>query len=277
MTDKNDWQGRVGASWADEYERTDRSFSVLTDRLLGLASSGGFSRALDIGCGAGELSLALGRGHPSAVIRGIDISERLIEAARRRGSRRGNVGFEIADAARWKPVTLDAAPDLLVSRHGVMFFEDPAGAFSHLRSIAAPSARFVFSCFRNRDENNWATEVSSLLPGSPAASPDGPWPFALANREKTAGLLEQAGWEDVRLEPFDFPYIAGGGDNPVEDAVSYFLSIGPAARAAADLTPEARAGFTDDLRHLLGKHRDGGLVMLKAAAWLVSATAPERP
>jgi len=34
MTDASEWQGRVGASWAAEWRRTDRSFAPLTERLL---------------------------------------------------------------------------------------------------------------------------------------------------------------------------------------------------------------------------------------------------
>lgn len=275
MTDKSDWQGRVGDSWAREWERTDRSFSALTDRLLGLASSGGFTNALDIGCGAGELSLALGRGHSASQVHGIDISEKLVEAAKGRGQKRPNVSFAVADATRWTPAEASAAPDLLVSRHGVMFFDRPVQAFGHLRSVAAPRARLVFSCFRNMEENAWATQLLSLLPGMPPAPPEGPGPFALASKRETCSILEDAGWRDIDFEAFDFPYIAGAGEHAVEDAVSYFLSIGPAARAAANLSPEARAGFTEDLRHLLEKHRDGGIVMLKAAAWLVTARAPD--
>lgn len=275
MTDKSDWQGRVGDSWAREWGRTDRSFSALTDRLLGLASSGGFSNALDIGCGAGELSLALGRGHPASCVHGIDISPKLVEVAEGRGQKRLNVSFALGDATRWEPSEDSAAPDLLVSRHGVMFFDRPVDAFGHLRSVAAPRARLVFSCFRKMEENAWATQPLTLLPGLSPSPSEGPGPFSLASKQDTHRILEEAGWRDIAFEAFDFPYIAGAGEHPVEDAVSYFLSIGPAARAAASLTPEARTGFTADLRHLLEKHRDGGIVMLKAAAWLVTARTPD--
>ena len=48
MTDRSDWEGRVGRSWADEWRRTDRSFGVLTDRLVEVATREAFSFALDI-------------------------------------------------------------------------------------------------------------------------------------------------------------------------------------------------------------------------------------
>ena len=68
MVDKDEWQGRTGDIWAAEWRRTDRSFSLLTEKLIGRIGGSGFFRALDIGCGAGELSLALARGQAGAGI-----------------------------------------------------------------------------------------------------------------------------------------------------------------------------------------------------------------
>src|SRR5690349_18313628 len=178
--DRSDWEGRVGRKWADEWRRTDRSFAGLTDRLLARASARPISRALDVGCGAGELSLALGRGHSEAEIIGLDISEDLVEAARERAAHLNNVMFFVADAATWRGSQF--SPDLVVSRHGVMFFGDPVGAFTNLAKGAAPNARLVFSCFRDRSENPWAEQVAALLPEGtiPVEAPETPGPFAFA-------------------------------------------------------------------------------------------------
>ena len=56
-----DWSGSTGESWAAEWQRTDRSFGGVTERLLARTRGLDFRRAVDIGCGAGELSLALAR------------------------------------------------------------------------------------------------------------------------------------------------------------------------------------------------------------------------
>ena len=74
MTDRSDWEGRVGRSWADEWRRTARSFGVLTDRLVEVATREAFSLALDIGCGAGETSLRLADARREARVLGVDIS-----------------------------------------------------------------------------------------------------------------------------------------------------------------------------------------------------------
>lgn len=274
MTDKNDWQGRVGASWAAEWERTDRSFGALTDRLLGAASAGKFTSALDIGCGAGELALALARGHHGAAVTGIDISARLLDVAQKRGNQLANLKFHLADASIWSPA--EYSPDLLVSRHGVMFFDDPAAAFANLANIAAANARLVFSCFRGPAENEWARQIVALLPDGTVqpSDPIAPGPFAFADPDRVTQILTESGWRDVAFEEVDYPYVAGAGRYAVDDSISYLLAIGPAARIAAGLDEAARDHFIGRLRRYLTASEQDGIVALHAAAWIVTATAP---
>ncbi|MDZ4306260.1 class I SAM-dependent methyltransferase [Allopontixanthobacter sp.] len=268
-----EWEGPVGAKWAREWRRTDRSFAGLTDRLLGHARSEPVFSALDIGCGAGELSLALGRSHTHAEVLGIDISEDLIAAARSRAINSPNVRFEVADAAVWN--SDEFTPDLLLSRHGVMFFPEPTAAFANLRQSAAPSARLIFSCFRSVDDNPWATGLTELLPAGLFQPPQSmvPGPFAFADKDAVTAMLVEAGWSDIEFEKVDFAYIAGTGEDAVADAKSYFLSIGPAARAAAGMAEGVRAAFSKRLDGFIESHLDGDLVALLAGAWIVTARA----
>lgn len=273
MTDKAEWEGRVGRTWAAEWRRTDRSFTALTERLLGTATGAAFAQALDIGCGAGEVSLALARANPDARVVGVDVSDELLAAARRRGGDLPNLAFERADASRWTRAGF--APDLLVSRHGVMFFPDPVAAFAHLADLSAADARLAFTCFRRPSENAWASGLTSLLPSGLGAPPppDQPGPFAFADTARVERILAEAGWRDAVFEAVDFPYVAGAGDDPVEDALSYFLAIGPAARAAAQMESDERSRFIEGLRGFLHDHLEEGRVALQAGAWLVTARA----
>ena len=233
MTDANEWRGRTGDSWAAQWRRTDRSFGPLTERLLSRTREFSFASALDLGCGAGELSLAIARGRPHVAVTGIDISPQLVEVARGRGAHLPNVAVEAADAATWEPGD-GFVPELLVSRHGVMFFDDPVAAFAHLAAISAPGAGLLFSCFRERSENPFFTEAARLLPNAePAPPPGAPGPFAFGDQRHVRAILENAGWAQVDFEPFDFAMVAGGCVDPVADAAEYVATIGPAARKIA--------------------------------------------
>lgn len=271
MTGAQEWQGRVGHNWAAEWERTDRSFAALTPHLLAAIEAEPGRRIVDIGCGAGELSIAVASTRADAQVTGVDISEELIVAARTRAGSLANLSFAVADAADWRAE--GAAPDLYVSRHGVMFFTDPPATFAHLSAMAAPGARMVFSCFRPASENTWAAEIARLLPpGKPVPAVDfPPGPFAFADPDHVRRCLK--GWRDITFMPLDFAYVAGSGSNPVADALSFFSRIGPAAAAIRTLPDQPRAAFERGLLELVQSRHVGGRVCFPAAAWLVTATA----
>ncbi len=271
MTAIEDWQGKTGEGWAGEWRRTDRSFGGLTERLLGRTREFPFRHALDVGCGAGELSLALARGNPQARVVGVDVSPALVAAARGRGGNISNVEFELGDASQWNPAD-DFTPQLLISRHGVMFFADPPAAFANLASFAAEDAGLLFSCFRDRSENPFFTAIGALLP-TPAELPDpyAPGPFAFAERDHVAAILGDGGWRDIAFEPFDFAMIAGAGEDPIAEAMAYFLQIGPAAAAMREMDEAARARTLEAMRSVVEDNCHDDVVALRAATWIVTA------
>lgn len=272
MTSMHDWQGKTGDGWAAEWRRTDRSFGGLTERLLARSREFPFRHALDIGCGAGELSLALARGRPHVRVIGVDVSPQLIEAARSRIDHAPNLEFVVADAARWHPAD-DFTPQLLISRHGVMFFADPPGAFAHLASLAADRAALLFSCFRPLAENPFFSEIGALLP-APAEAPDpyAPGPFAFAERDHVSAILTDGGWREIAFEPFDFAMIAGVGEDPVSDALAFFQRIGPAAAAIREMDDATRGEALEAIREVAQRNCRDGVVALRAATWIVTAT-----
>lgn len=270
MTDALDWQGKVGDSWAAEWQRTDRSFTQLTQRLHDTISSRApeSGHAIDIGCGAGETSLGLALAKPGVAVTGIDLSADLLAIARSRAADIRNVRFVQKDAV--VGVADLATVDLYVSRHGVMFFDNPVAAFTAFRQAAAPNAQMIFSCFRDWTLNAFAYEVALLAKGA-APKADAPGPFAFAERDRVADILEASGWKNIHAEAFDFNYIAGEGTDPVVDAMSFMRRIGPAARAIADASEDERPALIDGLHEICEKYRTGNAILFPAAAWIWSA------
>lgn len=278
MTENFEWQGKVGDVWAEEWQRTDRALGPLNSVLVACASRGGIPRKiLDVGCGAGATSLAMADGFPAARVLGIDLSGSLIAVAEQRSRARSKLSFAVKDAAKFDDPLF--RPDLIVSRHGVMFFDDPVAAFASLRSAVAEGARLIFSCFRSADDNEWATAIAGLLPDSgPAragAAAPGPGPFAFADPAHVADILCAAGWAQPQPQTFDFTYLAGEGQEAAKEALEFFSRIGPAARAIRDLAPGEARNFRSRLETLLRERLSGGTVSFKAAAWVWTARASE--
>ncbi|MDE2436161.1 MAG: methyltransferase domain-containing protein [Sphingomonadales bacterium] len=270
MTTVMDWHARTGRSWADNYRLTDRSFASLTERLLERIGERDGNSVLDIGCGAGQLALAVARQRPGAQVIGVDVSPDLVTVATERGTQHGNASFVLADAETWRDP--DFSPEVLISRHGVMFFDDPPAAFANLANMAGQGAQLVFSCFRTPAENPWASEIAGLLKLPPSPDPTAPGPFAFANPEHVRGILDAGGWRDPQFEAVNFVYIAGKGDDPVEDALEFFQRIGPAAQTLQTLEGEDRTRALGWVRDWLVEHRSGDLVAFTAAAWIVTAS-----
>ncbi len=275
MTGASDWSGPIGSIWATEWERTDRSFAELSltlDAVVKGHVGGAAMRVVDIGCGAGATSIALARARPQAMITGVDISADLIEVAKRRAGDLGNLSFAIGPAEQ---VAADLAPvDLFISRHGVMFFPDPVAAFTKLRAAAAPGASIIFSCFRRPADNPWASALIEAI-GAPTPAAPGyvPGPFAFAEPGFVADVLTKAGWILPAPRAVDYGYRAGGGADPVEDALAFFKRIGPTANFLRNAEGAERDAAIDRLRVLLEACRSGDAVDFPAAAWLWSAKA----
>ncbi len=276
MTSDRDWTGRVGDIWATEWRRTDRSFEGLAPVLNAaiLAAAGPQTRTIvDIGCGAGATSLASAQALPDGQVIGIDLSPKLIAVANHRAGHLTNVAFHCADVA--SAVVMHAPVDLYVSRHGVMFFADPVAAFAQLAEAAAPGAALVFSCFAERAANRWAVET--VAGADDASGPTGamtaPGPFAFADPAYVVEILKQAGWRATTPQRVEFAYRAGGGADPVADAVDYLSRIGPAASRIRDTHGAEREQALARLTSACVYRLAGDAVEFPAAAWIWTAHA----
>ena len=270
------WNSKVGDTWARMQARLDRAFTPVTAALLTIAAPQPGEDVLDVGCGTGETTLALvGAVGDDGAVMGVDISEALLARARERADELVcDVEFHNVDAA-----TFDTEPgfDLVVSRFGVMFFDDPVAAFANLHRLTAPGGRLVFACWQPPSENLWATlpmqALASLLPEPPPADPHAPGPFAFADPARVEAILAAAGWQNVAFDDLPFAMVVGEGDDPVASAVQFNLRIGPAARLVREAGPDVEAAAPAVLAAALAPYRADDMVALPGAVWLVSATA----
>ncbi|MFK3888367.1 class I SAM-dependent methyltransferase [Sphingomonas sp. NPDC079357] len=283
MTNAADWRGRVGDVWAEEYVRTERAFSGIAAALdVAIdAIAPQIGRAADLGCGVGSTTFAVAAARPGLRITGIDLSAALIAVARRRAEMITN-GAERSEAGAVTFATGDVVPllptlaplDLLVSRHGLMFFDDPVPAFAALRAASVTGAPLIFSCFAARTENDWlVTPRNALGLSQPIVDGYEPGPFAFADGEFVRALLDQGGWDDVQITRQRVDYPVGGGMDPIESALDFYRRIGPLAPFLAASQAPDRARHETMLRDLFASRIQGGMVTFSAAIQIVTARA----
>ncbi|MEO0467771.1 MAG: class I SAM-dependent methyltransferase, partial [Pseudomonadota bacterium] len=157
------WNGEMGERWAAYSDALDHMLSPFIEPIMTAAALQPGERVVDIGCGAGVLSVrAAADVAPMGQVVGVDVSRPIVDVAEARFGERGDVAFEVTDASVWKPADLF---DVLISRFGVMFFEDPVGGFQNLRAAIKPGGRMAFACWRTLPENDWAFALmKAVLP-----------------------------------------------------------------------------------------------------------------
>lgn len=233
------WNDDYFASlWPKRERLTDHATGYLLDALALRPGE----NVLDVGCGGGKTSLAAARvvGADGSVV-GADVSAPLSRLATKRAEEAGveNVAFHVVDVQTDK---VDGAPfGVAMSQFGVMFFDEPVTAFTNIHAHLEPGARIAFACWQSAESNPWLffSAIAEFVPPppepEPGKSPTGP--FALADPERTAGILEAAGFADVVWAPHaldvDVPE-----DSVVDDLQLEFMGVGEheltAARAALD-------------------------------------------
>lgn len=269
---KEFWNGAASAGWVAGQENLDRSLAAVTKLLMDTAQLTSGERVLDIGCGTGETSLLAAEkvGNAGSVL-GVDISDPMLSHAKTRAADKKleNVTFQLGDAQS------DGFPhefDLVLSRFGVMFFEDSVAAFSNVRRHMASGGRICFACWRSPKLNDWVSlpvsiarrHVSDDTPGDPLA----PGPFAFADDARIQSILEGSGWKHVECRAADFEMPWG---NSRENAADGLLERGPIRALIADQPQEVidkiRAEIVDALPP------GDGPISLKGAVWIVTAQA----
>lgn len=267
------WDGDEGAHWAahaDRYEAASRGY---WDALVGVLAIRPHHTIVDIGCGTGRSTRDLARMVPSGSVLGVDLSAKMLERARAVADAEGlaNVTFEQVDA-QVHPFPA-AAFDLAISAFGAMFFADPTAAFTNIRRALRPDGGLALLAWGELADNEWVAAIRKALSAGrdlPLPAPGAPGPFSMADPDRTARVLSEAGFVDLQFAEINEPIRLG---EDADDAFSFASTFGITRGLTHDLDDAARAAALAALHATFVAHETDGGVLFRGSAWLVTARA----
>jgi SAM-dependent methyltransferase len=231
-------------------------------------------RVLDVGCGFGASTVeAAEMVAPSGRVVGVDISAAMLQPARERIAAAGvhNVELMHADAQAYAFET--ESFDAVISRFGMMFFENPQAAFTNLARALRAGGRLAFVCPQDPLKNQWVVvafgaAVAALGRAPDLGAPGAPGPFAFADGDRLTQLLTGGGFRDVRLESLTRPFRIG---RTISDAVGFILSLPESKQLFAGVPQDTVDAAATALHAGFAPYAGQQGVVVDATAWLVTA------
>jgi SAM-dependent methyltransferase len=228
-------------------------------------------RVLDIGCGTGQTTRQAARAALAGSALGIDVAADAIGHARELGRQEGlsNLTFEHANAQAYP--FAEEGFDLVISRFGTMFFDDPSAAFANIRRALGPGGRLVMMVWQARDRNEWDVTICQALAAAgpsavvPAGGPD---PFSLGHAPAVTRILEAAGFADVTFTDVHEPVYYG---QDVATALGWVQGFASTRDLLRRLDQDAAAGAIEHLRAALAARLSDDGIRFDSRAWIVTA------
>lgn len=266
------WNDASGRTWVEMQQVLDRMLAPFEAPLIEAAFPGQGGRVLDVGCGAGATTLAMARrlGANGRCV-GVDISGPLLAAAKSRAAAEGigTATFVQADAQThtFDPGSFDA----MISRFGVMFFDDPEAAFKNIYRAMRTDAKLAFIAWRSPAENPFMTTAKRaaepLLTNLPKPDPTAPGQFAFADGDRVRRILQAGGWSDIDLQPLDVE-----GTVAESELLAYVTRLGPVGLALREVDEATRSRVTEVVHAAFQPYIENGAARFGMASWLVTAT-----
>lgn len=209
MSETNDASARwsqAAAGW-ERWAAARAALVPATERMLDMAGIGPGARVLDVGCGAGEQTvLAARRVGPSGHVLACDIAAAMVAATERTAAAEGlgNVTTRVSSAEAL--VQADPPFDAAISRLVLMLIPDPVAAARGVLGMLRPGGTFASIVHGDPARNPLNALSLAILArhGGRTLRPGAPGFFALADRDRLASVLRDAGFVDVVVTTMPF-------------------------------------------------------------------------
>jgi SAM-dependent methyltransferase len=207
-TTRDQWDG-AAAAWDAWGPTIEEWLDEATTAMLDLAHVASGSRVLDVAAGAGGQSVpAARRAGPQGRVLATDISAGILAMAQRRFDRAGlfNAATRVMDGEDL--AVQEGHYDAVMSRLGLIYFPDRAGALASARRALRPGGRIAAVVYAAAPDNGFFSVPVSIIrrcAGLGPPLPGQPGPFSLGGDRALEQELAAAGFTDVEAEVIDAP------------------------------------------------------------------------
>jgi SAM-dependent methyltransferase len=239
----------VAPGWEANALFVDEQLAEATNAMLDLARVGEGDRVLELGAGPGGAGLAAAErvGSSGSVVLS-DVSSEMMAVAARRPHGSASMSTAVFDQAAIE--FPDSSFDVLCSRHGLMFAEDPVAAVREAARVLRGGGRYVAMTWDRRERNPWLGLVLDAVGeqfGVPFPPPGVRGPFSLDDVDLLGSVLRDGGLEDVTVHQMSSPMRA-------ESLTDWWERVpqlaGPLAMALAGMEADVRDAIAERaLRH----------------------------
>ncbi len=165
-------------------------------KLLACAAPSPGERVLDVACGTGLVALGAARAvGPQGRVVGTDISDQMVEAARRHAEGQGLSHISCIRMDAENLALRDGSFDVALCALGLMYVPDPLRAVREMRRVLRPGGRLGLAVWGERSQCGWAP-VFPIVEAE-VASEVCPLFFQLGQEETLHRLCVEAGLEVI--------------------------------------------------------------------------------
>lgn len=255
---------------AKTFDRWLPYIQPVAEALISLADISPGDKVLDVASGTGEPALTLARRFGGTVeLVGVDGAEAMVAVANDKVRREALKGIRFLEMKAEKLSFEADRFDRVISRFGVMLFDNPLAGMKEMRRVLKPGGTLaiaVWGEFHNIPSLYLIWErLMALLP------PEGRLPTPrmadLGPPGKLEALLRTAGFDRYKIEPFGLTYTF--------DDFEIYWNVSTESGVLKDplerLTPARREALKTDVRRQLDSHRKNNVIQLTNQALLAAA------
>ena len=268
------WNKGIGQKWVKEDNALNERFAILTKEFFARANINKNEKVLDIGCGGGitsfEASKLVGK---DGYVLGADISEILLDLAKKNFSNIENLEFKCCDVQNYnfgKNIF-----SKVISRFGVMFFENPIVAFRNIYNSIQDGGSLHFVCWTNVLENEFFTAAANIIikhlnkefPQVTRA----PGPFAFSEKKYVKQILNASGFKNIKVDKI-YTSISTYDDSKKDGELLFNIGLAGRLLAEENLSEEELSKIKNKIIEMAQKRQIDGKINYKSCLNFVSAT-----